>query len=108
MLTWGFNRILNWVVGYPGTDTHGLKSIETALAKRLCGLAQTTDELLQTEIVIVADRLGYKIGELPISIEERRPTPVAIARRVPKVIKMVSALRKSAHRFPGGRNAGAV
>ena len=106
MLTWGFNRVLNWVVGYPGTDTHGLKSIETALAKRLCSLAQTSDELLQTEIVIIADRLGYQIGELPISIEERRPTPVSIVRRVPKVISMVTALRKSAQRFPRVRSAG--
>jgi dolichyl-phosphate beta-glucosyltransferase len=100
MLTWGFNVILKWVVGYPGTDTHGLKSIETAVAKRLCALAQTSDELLQTEIVVIADRLGYEIAELPVSIEERRPTPVSIMRRAPKVIPTLGALRKSARRFP--------
>src|SRR5687768_5012512 len=39
LLTWGFNRILNACVGYPGSDTHGLKSIEADLAKELCRLA---------------------------------------------------------------------
>ena len=35
ILTLIFNRILNLFTGYPGTDTHGLKSIETTLAKQL-------------------------------------------------------------------------
>ena len=40
--------------GYPGTDTHGLKSIETTCAKQLCHAAITTDEVFQTEIVLLS------------------------------------------------------
>jgi len=100
LLTWGFNRLLNIFVGYPGSDTHGLKSIETDLAKRLCELSITTDEIFQTEIVLIAWRLGARIREVPVRIEERRTTPVSIQRRLPKVIKIVSGLRKSVERFP--------
>lgn len=99
-LTWGFNRVLNARIGYPGTDTHGLKSIETTLAKRLCELAITTDEIFQTEIVLIAWRLGARIREVPIHLEEQRATTVSIQRRLPKVMRMVSELRKSLARFP--------
>lgn len=102
LLTWGFNRILNALVGYPGSDTHGLKSIEAGLARQLCELAVTTDEVFQTEIVLIAWKLGVRIHELPIEIREVRPTPVAIARRVPKVLNIVGELRRSMRRFSGG------
>ncbi len=100
MLTLGFNKILNYLVGYPGSDTHGLKSIETALAKELCALTETTDEVFQTELVLLAWRLGHTIEELPIRLKEMRPAPVSVARRMPKVIDMVRQLKKSINRFP--------
>lgn len=103
LLTEGFNRILNMLLGYPGSDTHGLKSIETNLAKRLCELAQTTDEIFQTELVLIAWKNDVKIDELPIRIEERRATPVSILRRVPMVLDLLSQLRSSLRRFRGNK-----
>jgi len=100
MLTLMFNWMLNTLVGYPGSDTHGLKSIQTSLAKELCALAETTDEVFQTEIVLLAWRLGHRIEELPIRIEEKRPGPVSITCRLPKVLDMIRQLRRSLKRFP--------
>lgn len=99
-LTWAFNYVLKVVVGYPGSDTHGLKSIDAPLARQLCELALTTDETFQTEIVILAWRLGHEIRELPISITERRPAPVSVIQRLPKVMWMLTELRRSAARIP--------
>jgi glycosyltransferase involved in cell wall biosynthesis len=99
LLTEAFNRMLNILLGYPGSDTHGLKSIETNLAKRLCELAQTTDEIFQTELVLLAWKNGVTIDELPIRIDERRATPVSILRRVPMVFDLLSQLRRSLRRF---------
>lgn len=99
LLTLGFNLILNTFFRYPGTDTHGLKSIESNLAKKLCSLAETTDEIFQTEIVLIAWKLGEKIKELPISIKEERPVVVSISKRLPKVMNIVLALHKSLARF---------
>jgi glycosyltransferase involved in cell wall biosynthesis len=99
-LTLFFNLIIRASTGYPGTDTHGLKSLETALARRLCSAAMTSDEIFQTEIVLLAWRWGIPIEELPIVIEEKRAAPVSIRRRLPMVMRTVDELRRSLKRFP--------
>jgi len=93
---------LRLFIGYPGTDTHGLKSIEADCARRLCRTALTTDEIFQTEIVLLAWRLGMKIKEIPVEISETRSAPVSVLRRVPKVLNTVRELKRSLKRFPGG------
>ncbi len=100
VLTNLFNKILNAGTGYPGSDTHGLKSIETELARRLCAEAQSTDEILQTEIVLLAYRWGNTIYELPIAIREKRAAPVSIRKRFPMVVGAIKALRQSVKRYP--------
>lgn len=92
---------LHIILGYPGTDTHGLKSIDTNCAKQLCGLAITSDEVFQTEIVLLAWRLGIRIHERPIRIRETRQAPIAVLKRVPKVLDTVRQLKRSLSRFPG-------
>jgi glycosyltransferase AglD len=91
---------LRLFIGYPGTDTHGLKSLQTESARTLCHRAVTTDEVFQTEIVLLAWRLGIKIAEVPVSISELRSTPVTVLRRVPRVINTVWELKRSLKRFP--------
>jgi hypothetical protein len=92
--------MLRMFLGYPGTDTHGLKSIEARCAKQLCELAITSDEVFQTEIVLLAWRLGVEIHERPIRIRETRRAPVTVLRRVPKVVDTVRQLKRSLERFP--------
>lgn len=104
LLTLLFNSILRLTTGYPGTDTHGLKSLETKLAQRLCRAACTTDEVFQTEIVLLAWRWGLQIEELPISVIERRPAPVSVKKRVPMILRTVGQLRRSLRRFPKNQN----
>jgi hypothetical protein len=99
-LTFAFNVLLHLATGYPGTDTHGLKSLETRLAQRLCHAAITTDEVFQTEIVLLAWRWGVQIMELPIVVEEKRQAPVSIRRRLPKVLRTFAQLRHSLERYP--------
>lgn len=100
ILTRAFNAILKVTTGYPGTDTHGLKSVEAGLAKQLCAQAVTTDEVFQTEFVLLAWRQGNRIHELPIHINEQRATPLSIRRRLPMVADSVRQLRRSLRRFP--------
>jgi len=107
ILTALYNYVfLRLLIGYPGSDTHGLKSIETPVAKRLCEIAITSDEVFQTEIVLLAWRLGIKIEEVPAQILEMRNPTVTVLRRVPKVLNTVRALQRSLRRFPAtaGRN----
>jgi len=99
-LTMLYNLIaLRMFIGYPGTDTHGLKSIKSDAAVKLCHAAVTTDEVFQTEIVLLAWRMGLRIEEIPVSISEVRATPVTVMHRVPKVLRTVQELRRSLSRF---------
>jgi glycosyltransferase involved in cell wall biosynthesis len=101
VLTAVYNQLLlGLIFGYPGSDTHGLKSIEAGCAKRLCELAVTSGETFQTELVLLAWRLGIGIREVPIEIRETRPAPVSVIKRVPKVLHTVQQLRMSLNRFP--------
>jgi hypothetical protein len=100
LATSGFNVLLRLLVRYPGSDTHGLKCIEGALAKQLCAMSITTDEVFQSEIVLLAWRLGYTIHELAISIGEVRPTPARVGGRLPKVLPVLWQLRRSLRRLP--------
>jgi hypothetical protein len=47
-------------------QTYGPKSIDIPVAKRLCKLAITSDEVLQAEIVLLASKLGIRIEEAPV------------------------------------------
>jgi glycosyltransferase involved in cell wall biosynthesis len=99
-LTGAYNKLLHVYLRYPGSDTHGLKTMETSLGKQLCDISITSDEILQTEIVLLAWRLGVKIEELPLNIRECRPAPVRVVKRLPKVINTLRELQRSLARFP--------
>ena len=100
LLTALYNYVfLRLLIGYPGSDTHGLKSIETPIAKRLCDIAITTDEVFQTEIVLLAWQLGVRIEEVPVQILEMRNPTVTVFRRLPKVVNTVRDLQRSLVRF---------
>lgn len=99
ILTKLFNYIINLAIGYPGSDTHGLKSIEVELARQLCEIAETTDEIFQTEIVLLAWRHGIEILELPIRIEEVRAATVNVRRRFPMVLNLIQQVRHSLNRY---------
>ena len=100
-LTMLYNYVfLRLLIGYPGSDTHGLKSLEKAVAEKLCEIAITSDEVFQTEIVLLAWRLGIRIEEVPVQILEKRSPTVTVFRRVPKVLNTVRALKRSLARFP--------
>jgi hypothetical protein len=101
VLTMLYNLIfLRFLIGYPGSDTHGLKCIEATLAKKLCEMAITTDEVFQTEIVLLAWKLGSRIEEVPVQILEKRCPSVSVTRRLPKVLHTVRDLRHSLARLP--------
>jgi glycosyltransferase AglD len=100
ILTALYNYVfLRLLIGYPGSDTHGLKCMETPLAKRLCEMAITTDEIFQTEIVLLAWQLGVGIDEVPVQIREMRSPSVSVLRRLPKVLNTVRDLQRSLVRF---------
>lgn len=100
VLTFLFNVYLKSHFRFPGTDTHGLKTIRGDVGKALCGFSMTGGEVFQTEIVLLAYRLGYNVIELPLRIREMRGTKVSIRKRMPKVLNIIRELEASLGRFP--------
>jgi glycosyltransferase involved in cell wall biosynthesis len=100
ILTRLYNLVLRALFAFPGTDTHGLKTFRAGPAKELCRVSLTGDEVFQTELVLLAHRLGYRVLELPFSILERRVAPISVSRRLPKVLRTVRDLKRSLARYP--------
>jgi glycosyltransferase involved in cell wall biosynthesis len=86
------NKLLKVLVGFRGTDTHGLKTFrrdELALVVRACVVDR---DVFASELVIRAWRQGLKVVEIPVQLHEKRQPSVHLLRRVPNVLKNVAKL----------------
>ena len=97
------NGMLRVLVGFHGTDTHGLKAFRK---ERLLGTVercQLTRDLFASEFVIRAERMGRKVVEIPVHIVEKRPPSVNLIKRVPKVLRDIARLTYAIRLTPGQR-----
>lgn len=99
-LTFLFNLGLRLLFHFRGTDTHGLKAFRREAARALAAASITGGEVFQTEIVLLAPRLGFQVVERPVRLREIRRTPVRIMRRLPMIWRLVGELRRSLGRYP--------
>jgi glycosyltransferase involved in cell wall biosynthesis len=86
------NGMLRVLVGFHGTDTHGLKAFRR---ERLLGTVERcvlTRDLFASEFVIRAEREGQRVKEIPVHIVEKRPPSINLFKRVPKVLKDIARL----------------
>ena len=90
--TWCVNTLLRVLLGFKGTDTHGLKVWRRTRIESVIRECVTGKDMLTSELVIRAERDGFVICEIPIKIEEKREARVNIVKRIPHVIKNVYQL----------------
>ncbi|MCA1665679.1 MAG: glycosyltransferase family 2 protein, partial [Myxococcales bacterium] len=86
------NGMLRVLVGFHGTDTHGLKAFRR---DRLLGTVERCNlsrDLFASEFVIRAERDGRRVQEIPIHIVEKRPPSINLFKRVPKVLRDIARL----------------
>ena len=95
LITWGFNTFLRIVFGFTGTDTHGIKAFRAEPVRPLVDECQTRRDVFTTELVLRIERAGLWRCELPLEIEEKRPAPINISRRVPSTLKNLWTLWKA-------------
>jgi glycosyltransferase involved in cell wall biosynthesis len=98
-ITWGFNTFLRLFFGFKGTDTHGIKAFRAEHAKPLAASCQTGRDIFVTELVIRMERADLRMCEIPLEIEELRPAPINIAKRVPSAVKNLWRLWKATHKI---------
>lgn len=99
IITRSFNGFLRLFYGFRGTDTHGLKAFKRERLGDVVAACVTDHFILDTELILRAQRKGLFITEIPIYVEElRQPSYASLLERAPKVlwnlIKLWFALRK--------------
>lgn len=86
------NGMLRVLVGFHGTDTHGLKAFRREALLETARRCELDRDLFASEFVIRAEREGKRVQEIPIHIVEKRPPSVNLMKRVPKVLRDLAQL----------------
>jgi glycosyltransferase involved in cell wall biosynthesis len=89
-----FNLLLRTILGSKVSDTHGMKAFRRALVEDLGPLVVSRKDLYDTELVIRAERSGYRITEVPVVVEELRTARSSLIKRVPRTIVGLFRIRK--------------
>jgi glycosyltransferase involved in cell wall biosynthesis len=92
--TWTFNQVLKVVLASGVSDTHGMKLVRTTVVDAVAPDVISTTDLFDTELVVRAERAGFRIVELPATVEELRDTKSSLVKRVPRTLKGVWKIRK--------------
>lgn len=87
MITRSFAFLLRILFGFPGTDTHGIKAFRVDRIVSVVQLCETSNEILDTEILLRAHRSGLCLCEIPVSVKEMRPSRYGLWRRVPSTFR---------------------
>jgi len=86
------NQLLRLVLGFKGTDTHGLKAFRRERLLQIANRCVVDRDLFASELVIRAERDQVSVLEIPVHVLERRPPSVHLFRRVPHVLKNLARL----------------
>ena len=92
-VTWVFSTVLHAGFGLKVSDTHGMKVLRRDDVVALVQGSRFGTDLFDTELVIRAERAGMRVAELPVVVEETRPSRTSIARRIPRSIVGLARLR---------------
>lgn len=87
-----YTSILRGLLGFRGTDTHGLKAFRSDKLQPIVRACLVDKDVFASEFVIRAYRSGFKIDEIPVRVIEKRPPSINLFKRVPNVLKNVAKL----------------
>ncbi len=89
-----FNLLLRMILGSRVSDTHGMKGFRRELVEDLTPKVISTRDLFDTELVVRAERAGYRIVEVPVQVEEMRTARSSLLKRVPRTILGLLRIRR--------------
>jgi len=93
LVTAAFSLVLRYGFGLRVSDTHGMKAMRRRPLLPLVEACRFGTDLFDTELVLRAERSGLLTAELPVTVEELRPSRTPIARRIPRTIGGLVRLR---------------
>jgi|Deesub1362A_J573_1020465.scaffolds.fasta_scaffold01197_11 glycosyltransferase involved in cell wall biosynthesis len=86
------NLLLRRLLGFKGTDTHGLKAFRRERLLDVINSCLVDKDLFASEFVIRAERANLRIIEIPVEVIEKRKPTINLIRRVPNVLKNIIKL----------------
>jgi len=98
--TGGFNLLLRLLFHSRVSDTHGMKMVSRPVVEEIVPLVGSTLDLFDTELVIRAERAGYRIAEVPAVVVEQREARSAFLSRVPRTLLGLARIRWRLWREP--------
>ncbi|MGE0322322.1 MAG: glycosyltransferase family 2 protein [Polyangiaceae bacterium] len=87
-----YTSLLRALLGFKGTDTHGLKAFRRDKLLDLVNACVVDKDVFASEFVIRAYRANVEILEIPVRVMEKRPPSINLFKRVPNVLKSVVKL----------------
>ncbi len=93
MVTLVFSSILRYGFRLEVSDTHGMKVLRREPLVPLAEACRFGTDLFDTELILRAERAGLKSAEIPVVVEELRPSRTSIAKRIPRTMANLVRLR---------------
>lgn len=97
-----FNLLLTVILDSGVSDTHGMKGFRKSLVADLAPQVVSTQDLFDTELVVRAERAGYRIVEVPVTVEEIRQAKSSLLKRAPRTIAGLFKIRRTLRSSGGG------
>ncbi len=89
-------RVLNFLfrvfLDFQGTDTHGLKAFHRDRLLEVVEKCVVNEDLFASEFVIRAERMNFRMTEIPLTVVEKRKPSINLFSRVPDVLKNLARL----------------
>jgi glycosyltransferase involved in cell wall biosynthesis len=87
-----YTGMLRLLLGFRGTDTHGLKGFRRDLLVPVAQACLVEKDVFASEFVIRAHRAALRVLEIPTRVIEKRPPSINLVKRVPNVLKSILKL----------------
>lgn len=87
-----YTGLLRGLLGFRGTDTHGLKAFRRSAVLPLVEACVADKDVFASELVIRAYRGQMRVVEIPIRVLEKRPPSINLFKRVPNVLTNLAKL----------------
>lgn len=90
------SSVVNWLLwlstGFDGTDTHGLKAFVRERLLDVVDSCVVDRDMFASEFVIRANRMKFRVTEIPIEVIEKRQPSIRLTKRVPHVLRQIATL----------------
>jgi len=86
LVTRAFRVALKVLFGTGVNETHGMKAFRRKKIAKIIDQTRLTKDLFDTELIIRAERSGFRIKEVPATVEEKRPARSNILKRIPRTL----------------------